>query len=280
MSYAHLGASASAEFNFDASGNVNVPTRSGPPVTPSFNPLEQPNAVCGEGVGVASVVVRDNGTWTLVCNNGYACAGNGPNDNGKCQAPGAGTKPPAPPPPPPPQTGGVPKLGTNQKGGGCPPATGTLYPAGLSPQHLDLLRNMQSVEKMICNDAITGNGLLAPTAAECNTSISPSFCYFAKAYNQQLLGRGGTSDVAAWRAWHPAQPKPFLLSAIKFGFPSPGMTQGGDIAPSPDPVTPSSGVPTWALLVGGAAVLGTVGYFVWKSKKALGHGPDQPQETS
>jgi len=268
MSYAYtgFGASASASVEVDFRADVNS---SSTPKKPPFSPLDQPAAVCGDA-GIASVIARDNGTWSVSCNDGIQCSGTGPNDNGFCQK---GSKPVPPPPPPPAPAGTIPKISDkNSSGSSCPPATGTQYPSGLSSQHLALINSLRAAgaEKMICNQNILGNDLLAAAAAECNTSLSPIYCYFAKAYNQSFLGRGGSSDVAAWRAWHPAAAgQKLFLAPLRLGVPSGGMTTKTGTLATPPPVIDGSGgggIPTWALVLGGVAVLGGVGYLVMKKR--------------
>lgn len=86
-----------------------------------------------------------------------------------------------------------------------------------------------------------------PTAALCNTTGNPAYCFFAKKNGQKLLGRGTEADLAAWIAFTPGG------QVVPTSYTPGGATGGG---------APSDGIPTWALALGGVAVLGVVGFFV------------------
>jgi len=261
MSYAYqgLGAGAGVDVSFDVnvSAGASPPKRSGPAPGSGAGPGSLDH-YCADDGGVASVLIREDGSWGLICNDGLKCAGKSATDQGLCKLT---SSPPPPPPPPPPAPAPYKPSPTI-----CPPAAGSLRPAGLSQAHLDLYAKVG--DRMVCSKTIWDDPQLAPIAAECNASATPTYCYFAKVYGQSFLGRGSASDVAAWQAWHA---KPAIGPIRFFGF-GPMTTKTGTLPSAPPMLDggppPSDGVPTWALVLGGVAIVGGVAYLALR-KKAL-----------
>lgn len=118
----------------------------------------------------------------------------------------------------------------------CGTVTSQAVPAGVTNA---LLAGYDPGNKLLCD-------VSDPVAALCNTSGNPAYCYSAKKNGQKLLGRGSDADLAAWIAWNPGG------ATVPMSY-----TPGGSM-----PGAPSDGIPTWALALGGVAILGVVGFFV------------------